>query len=159
MQSPHKYNAVLHAAHLLLKSLPHAAERFAIHLGKKPNTVRNELNPNIPEFKLGLLDALEMMHVSGNYSLLYQMNAACGFIAVPAAVSIPHDKKLLDVFCQWQASVGATCQSIFDAMEDEVITPAEMNTITRAGNHKMGEWVRMQNALQLESEKVYGDRR
>ena len=85
MQNQAKYNAVLHAAHLLLKAMPQAAEQYGMLLNKTPNSVRNELNPNLPGHKLGVLEALEMMNYSQAYGLLYQMCAACGFVAVPMA--------------------------------------------------------------------------
>lgn len=156
MQSQRNYSAVLHAAHLLLKSRDHAAEYFAFALGKSPNTVRNELNPNLPTFKLGLVDAIEMMNLTEVYSLLYQINAMCGFIAVPIAPQARTERKLLDTFCQWQSSVGGACSAIYDAIEDGIITPQELNAITRAGNTKMAQWVNVQQVLQSEAEKHHG---
>ncbi|MBA73487.1 MAG: hypothetical protein CMO73_12535 [Verrucomicrobiales bacterium] len=156
MQSPRNYNAVLHSAHLLLKSHPHAAEVFACALGKTANTVRNELNPNLPSYKLGLIDAIEMMATTQCYSLLYQINAMLGFVAVPVDASPKVEGKLLDQFCSWQASVGQTCQTIYDAIEDDVITPTELNSITRAGNIKVAHWFKMQIVLQNKAEADHG---
>ncbi|MBU2979038.1 phage regulatory CII family protein [Alteromonas sp. C1M14] len=159
MQSQRNYNAVLHAAHLLLKSKPQAADEFAKKLGKSPNSVRNELNPNLIGHKLGLIDALDMMNIAGTYSLLYQMAAACGFIVVPGQyLNVGEDSRLLDKFCKWQAAVGNTCQSIFDAIEDDMITPLELNNITKAGNQKMIQWFNVQHALELEAQKHYAKR-
>lgn len=152
MQSQRNYNAVLHSAHLLLKSHPQAAELFAYTLGKTANTVRNELNPNLPNHKLGLIDAIEMMATTNCFSLLYQINALLGFVAVPVEASAKTEGKLLDQFCEWQASVGQTCQSIYDAIEDDVITPLELNSITRAGNIKVAHWFKMQVVLQNKAE-------
>ncbi|AYA63844.1 phage regulatory CII family protein [Alteromonas sp. RKMC-009] len=159
MQSQRNYNAVLHSAHLLLKSKPQAAEEFAYHLGKTANSVRNELNPNLPNHKLGVVDALEMMNVAGVYSLLYQMAAACGFAVVPVQyLNISDDSRLLDNFCKWQAAVGNTCQSIFEAIEDDMITPHELNNITKAGNQKMVQWFNVQHALEAEAKKHHAKR-
>ncbi|WP_288388967.1 phage regulatory CII family protein [uncultured Alteromonas sp.] len=158
MQSQRNYNAVLHAAHLLLKSHPSAAEMFACSLGKTPNTVRNELNPNLPNYKLGLIDAVEMMNCTECFSLLFQINAMCGFVAVPVDLSEKPTERVLDKFCQWQAAVGRTCQSIYDAIEDDVITPTELNAITSAGNKKMAQWFGVQVALQQEAERNHVSR-
>lgn len=157
MQNQQKYNAVLHAAHLLLRSMPHAAEQFGVALNKNPNTIRNELNPCLPGHKLGMLDALEMMNMSESYGLLYQLNAACGFMAIPLPKQVIQEQQLIDGLCLWQSAVGAACQTIYEAIEDDVITTNEFNAISNAGNHKMSQWFHVQETLRKRSELDYGN--
>ncbi|WP_296053203.1 phage regulatory CII family protein [uncultured Alteromonas sp.] len=156
MQNQAKYNAVLHAAHLLLKAMPQAAEQYGVLLNKSPNSVRNELNPNLPGHKLGVLEALEMMNYSQAYGLLYQLCAACGFVAVPMPRELVTDHHLIDVLCRWQSSVGGACQTICEALEDNIVTPSEFNRISGAANVKMGNWFVLQERLRKESEKCHG---
>lgn len=156
MQNQRNYSAVLHAAHLLLRAMPQAAEQYAATLNKSPNTVRNELNPNLPGYKLGMLDLLEMMNQAQAYGPLFQMCASCGFMAVPLPKQIVADAHLIDSLCLWQSAVGTTCQTIYEAIEDDIVTPTELNAISKAANNKISHWFAVQETLRRESEKIHG---
>jgi hypothetical protein len=140
------YSAIERVAHYLVAKF--GADKFAKLLHKTPNTVRNEVNVHIHTAKLGLVDAVRMMQLAGNYELLQQVCLECGYIAVPMPKSLVVSSCVLQSLTHWQAKFGETAQIIHWALEDNLITPNEKTDIQRSGLEKIGAFMNVMKALE-----------
>ncbi|MDT8399542.1 MAG: phage regulatory CII family protein [Pseudomonadales bacterium] len=63
------------AAHRTVRAYPGGSKALSQLLGKTPETLENEVNPNDPSRKLGLLDSVLIQEISRNYAILYEYAA------------------------------------------------------------------------------------
>ena len=78
------------AAYHLVHDYPGGAEALAPRLGKRATSLSAEVSPNPvlgshgrPAAKLGLLETMTMMQMSGDHRVLFAMAAELGYLAVP----------------------------------------------------------------------------
>ncbi|MEJ1487190.1 MAG: phage regulatory CII family protein [Candidatus Sedimenticola sp. (ex Thyasira tokunagai)] len=140
--------ALERAAKNLVKQFEHdgktGAQAMAPFLGKEPNTVSNEVNPNYPQAKLGLLDAVLMELAAQQYPLLHEHARMTHHICLPLPdpKHIAGDASLFERFVAWQGAMGRTCQHIHEAFDPEGdqgagISHNEAEAIAQAGYHQM----------------------
>jgi len=106
-------------------------------VGKTPATLCNEVNPAVTTHKLGVADAVMLMHATRDYRILQ----ACAQTLHHLVIALPDfapvsDVELLNKFAGWQSALGVTCHVIQQALEDGEITRAELDDVRgRAQDH------------------------
>ncbi|MEI8634698.1 phage regulatory CII family protein [Vibrio sp. PP-XX7] len=76
---------VVSACQLTLKSF--GAEKLAQLLGKNTTVLRNEINPNQHGHKLGLLDALRVMQLTGDVQILRALAGELNYSIISLAIT------------------------------------------------------------------------
>ncbi len=106
-------------------------------VGKTPATLSNEVNPAVTTDKLGLADAVVLMHATRDYRILRACNQILHHVSIPLPDYAPvSDVELLIKFAQWQTALGVTCEAIHNTLETRHITHKELvNIRTRAQDH------------------------
>ncbi|AWL12791.1 hypothetical protein HMF8227_02339 [Saliniradius amylolyticus] len=109
------------------------ARYFETLLGKKPNVLSNEVNPNTPTHKLGLLDSLLMQLDTSDFSILHTCNHVCGFQAVALGRNFhdTSDMELLNRYSNWHAEIGDVNRELNSALADGDISAKEYERIER----------------------------
>lgn len=108
------------------------ASALAPLVGKTPRSLDNEVNPDATGAKLGIEDAITLMHASQDFRLLEAMAAALGFAVVKIGdFSGLSDVQLLDAYAQWNTEVGQTHDTIRRALESGDVDDAELAEVRR----------------------------
>ncbi|MEW6647170.1 MAG: phage regulatory CII family protein [Pseudomonadota bacterium] len=108
------------------------ASALAPLVGKTPRSLDNEVNPDATGAKLGVEDAVTLMHASQDFRLLEAMAAALGFAVVKIGdFSGLSDVQLLDAYAQWNTEVGQTHDTIRRALESGDVDDAELAEVRR----------------------------
>ena len=108
------------------------ASALAPLVSKTPRSLDNEINPDNAGAKLGVDDAITIMHATRDYRLLEAMATALGFAIVGVGdFSGVSDLELLDVYAAWNSDVGETHAAIRRALADHKVTQKEYDEIER----------------------------
>ncbi|WP_240435528.1 phage regulatory CII family protein [Photobacterium salinisoli] len=102
-------------------------------LNKRAGVLANEINPNQKHHKLGLMDAITLMKLTGDVQILRalaaEMNHSIYFLANYQAIS---DLELLNSYSNWHAEVGDVNRELSAALADGDIQREEFERIERA---------------------------
>lgn len=103
-------------------------------LNKAPNVLSNEINPSQPNHKLGLLDAIYIIHISGDFQLLEAIAACLNHSIVSLGdFSATSDTELLDLYARWHGEIGDVAREVSMALEDGRISRDEFERIRQEG--------------------------
>lgn len=123
--------SVLDVAHSVVHDYPGGAEALAVRLGMAASTLRSQVNPNIPTHVLGLLSAVRISQLSGDFRMLFSFASECGFVCMPCDGSISEVSPLMGLSSLMEAhgDVGAQVAS---ALADGRVSASEMDAIEDA---------------------------
>lgn len=132
------------AAYYLVRDYPGGAVALAPRLGKKANTLSQEVRP--PEgsaAKFGLLDAVTAMAFSGDHRVLYAIAAELGYVAVPMP-------DLADEHGEGAERLAAVAREFADvltaaagALADGTVTDNELRSVERQWSELVAEGQRL----------------
>ncbi len=116
----------------------HGARLLAPLVGKNPATLCNEVNPAVTTHKLGLADAVMLMHATRDYRILQACAQTLHHLVIALPVFKPvSDVELLNKFAEWQSALGITCHVIKTAFENGALTAAELAAVRDAAQDHM----------------------
>ena len=96
---------------------------MADYLAKSPNTLYSELNPNEGEgrtnHKLGLLDWVKIMRLSGDCRSLQKVAEDLGYVAVPMAAGEPAPLEALQHLTRITKEAGEHAAVVCQALETD----------------------------------------
>ncbi len=108
------------------------ARQLAIDIGSSPGTFANKTNPNMENHHINIHEMREIMHVSHDYQILYEVARETDHVCVPLEdFSGVSDMELLNAWAAWDAERGETGQAIQRALEDSSITDTEIDKIEK----------------------------
>ncbi|MGI9278218.1 MAG: phage regulatory CII family protein [Endozoicomonas sp.] len=117
-----------------VRSYKGGAHALGIHLNKSPGVLSNEINPSQPHHKLGLLDAVAIMHLSQDFQILKAIAACVNHSIVHLGdFAATCDTELLDIYAQWHAEIGDVSREVSAALADGRITRDEFHRIRKEG--------------------------
>lgn len=122
----------LDAAYHVVHDHPGGATALAPRMGKSNVTLCQELTAT-GTAKLGLMDALKITHLTGDYRILYAFAESCGHMAVP----LPHvdglpDPDLMRALADSSRDFADLCREVCDAAADGRISDNEMRRVELA---------------------------
>jgi len=122
---------VLDAAYNTVHDYPGGAEALAGRLGKRGTSLCHEVAQNMPHAKLGVLDAMKIMGMSGDLRILHAQAAElqCMVVPLPAfdspdAATAAHIARVAQEFADVMCAVAT-------GMADGVVTDNELRSIER----------------------------
>ncbi|MCM0151641.1 phage regulatory CII family protein [Photobacterium galatheae] len=102
-------------------------------LNKRTGVLANEINPKQKHHKLGLMDAITLMKLTGDVQILRalaaEMNYSIYFLANYQTIS---DLELLNSYSNWHAEIGDVNRELAAALADGDIQRDEFERIERA---------------------------
>lgn len=118
-------DAAYHVAH----DYPGGAYALAARMGKNPTSLCHELTAT-GSAKLGLLDAVKMSHLTGDFRILYAFAEACGHMAVPLPdVERVPDKDVMRALAESSRDFADLCREVCDAMADGRVSDNELRRV------------------------------
>ena len=118
-------------------------------LNKAPNVLSNEINSSQPHHKLGLLDAIYIMHISGDFQLLEAIAACLNHSIVNLGdFSATSDMELLDLYARWHGKIGDVAREVSMALADGRITRNEFDRIRQEGMEQIHWFFEFQARLE-----------
>ena len=110
------------------------AKALGERLRKSPGVLSNEINPSQPNHKLGLLDAIHIMHLSKDFRILEAVAACLNHSMINLGdFSASSDVELLDLYARWHGSIGDVAQEVSAALADGRIEREEFDRIRKEG--------------------------
>ncbi|WP_422452456.1 phage regulatory CII family protein [Endozoicomonas sp. ALC066] len=110
------------------------AQALGAHLNKSPGVLSNEINPSQPHHKLGLLDAILIMHITRDVQILKAMAACVNHSIINLGdFSATCDTELLNMYARWHAEIGDVSREVSAALSDGRITRDEFHRIRKEG--------------------------
>jgi hypothetical protein len=96
------------------------------------STLANKLNPACEGHRLSIHEALSLMLITRNFSILHVIADECGFVLTPKGEpNNSGDQALLEAYGKVHAENGDIARALLGALEDGKFTPNEINEITR----------------------------
>ena len=117
------------AADLTVHEYPGGSPALAAVIGMSPAVLRNKVNPNNTTHHLTLVEASEIMGVTGNDSVLHALAAEHGYTLSKNEAS--PSGSLIGSLLAASGAKGDLADLIADAMEDQRITPNEASAIAQ----------------------------
>ena len=103
-------------------------------LGKSANTLANELNPEQPNHKLGLVDAIYLMHIAHDARPLKAIAACLNHTVIGLGdFTATNDVELLDQYAKWHSEIGDVAREVSLALGDGRITRNEYHRVLKEG--------------------------
>lgn len=118
---------IIDAAHKTVHAYPGGSESLAPRIGMSPAVLRNKVNPNNVTHHLTLVEASEIMGVTGNDSVLHALAAEHGYTLTK--VEATSSGSLIGALLAASGAKGDLADLIADAMADQRITPNEASAI------------------------------
>jgi len=118
---------IIDAAHKTVHAYPGGSESLAPRIGMSPAVLRNKVNPNNVTHHLTLVEASEIMGVTGNDSVLHALAAEHGYTLTK--VEATASGSLIGSLLAASGAKGDLADLIADAMADQRITPNEASAI------------------------------
>lgn len=133
----------LDAAYHVVHDHPGGATALAPRMGKSNVTLCQELTAT-GTAKLGLMDALKITHLTGDYRILYAFAESCGHMAVP----LPHvdglpDPDLMRALADSSRDLADLCREVCDAAADGRISNNELRRVELARASLMAHLARL----------------
>lgn len=140
---------LLDAAALTVRNYPGGVDAIAARLGKKPGTLRHEVRPpKGATAKLGLLDAIDMVEMSDDWTIINAIMARAGGIAL----RLPQTGEIDSLTGQRMARVAKEFADLMaevaDCAADGRITPNEFKRINAEWAELVAEGQRLLAFLQ-----------
>jgi hypothetical protein len=117
-------------------------------IGKSAGVLNNEINPDQPHAKLGLIDAVRLELFANDDAILRAHAHLLGRVCyvLPAPDSLIGDASLLEAFSRWQAANGATCDAIRQIVDPDSpagagVTLSELELLADAGERQAEQFL------------------
>jgi len=126
---------VREAAHNLVHDTLGQTSTLARLIGKKPNSLSNEvsLNPT-SQAKLGLEDSIRLQQITQDFRILHAYASALNHSVIPLGGFVGvSDIELLNSYANWHREIGDVAIAVSKALEDKRITRSELKRIRREG--------------------------
>lgn len=131
---------IVDSAHRTVHAYPGGSESLAPRIGMSAAVLRNKVNPNNTTHHLTLVEADEIMSITGDHRMLHDLAAAHGYTL--QRVDAPGvGGSVLGLLLATNASKGEFAQVLHDALADGLITENEMRVIADAGTSVQGAMV------------------
>ena len=125
---------VYRAFESLAKDYKGSRKALSLKLGKSANTLSNELNSSMPGHKLGLADAIALMHLAKNYSPLQAIAATLNHtITHLGEFSSTGDVELLSAYADWHREIGKVAREVSLTLSDGSIQRSDYHRILQEG--------------------------
>lgn len=101
-------------------------KKLASEIDKRPNTLRNELNQNLDDYKLGFTTAIKIMQITGDLTAIDKIEE--GFNRIAFSLPDPDPKnivKLMELVARLSKEFGETVLEMTNAMHDGAVTAKE----------------------------------
>lgn len=121
---------ILDAAHKTVHAYPGGSESLAPRIGMSAAVLRNKVNPNNTTHHLTLVEASEVMGVTGDDRILHALAAQHGYTL--QRIEVPQAGSLVGALIDAGEIKGKLCQIIGDALDDGRITQNEALCIASA---------------------------
>jgi hypothetical protein len=121
---------IIDAAHKTVHAYPGGSESLAPRIGMSPAVLRNKVNPNNTTHHLTLVEADEVMSVTGDHRMLQALAAHHGYALQATGVSEGDAASLLQAVLQANAAEGSFDRRLDEALADGRISPRELTELT-----------------------------
>lgn len=125
--------AVMNTVHNFRDSRRRGAAALGPRIGMVPGTLANKANPDFQHQQLTLREALQVMAVTHNYSILQALCLLMDHVAHPHPdFSACSDAALLDLWATYLTRQGEHAATVRLALADGVVTRAELQQVREA---------------------------
>ena len=115
-----------------VKNYPGGAQALGERLDKAVGVLSNEINPDQPGHKLGLLDAIRIMHLCRDFRILEALNACLNHSVINLGdFSTTSDSSLLDIYARWHAEIGDVAKEVSGALENKRLSREDFHRIRK----------------------------
>lgn len=143
---------ILDAAHKTVKEYPGGSESLGPRIDMSAAVLRSKVNPNIATHHLTLLEADEIMSVTGDHRMLHALAAQHGYVLQRIdAAGGPAD--LLGALLACDARKGELTQLLHDSLADGNLSPNEWSQVAQAGTATQAALVILLQRLQAMAEQ------
>ena len=119
------------AAYNTVHDYPGGAEALAGRLGKRGTSLCHEVAQNMPHAKLGLLDAVKIMSMSGDIRMLHAQAAGLQCMVVPLPTFDSPDSATAAHIARVAQEFADVMCAVATGMADGVVTDNELRSIER----------------------------
>jgi hypothetical protein len=123
---------IIDAAHKTVHAYPGGSESLAPRIGMSPAVLRNKVNPNNTTHHLTIVEADEVMSVTGDCRMLHVLAGNHGYVLVEAASKAEQGESLLQSILQANAIEGDLDRKLDEILADGKVTPNELREFTDA---------------------------
>jgi len=120
---------IIDAAHKTVHAYPGGSESLAPRIAMSAAVLRNKVNPNNSTHHLTLVEASEVMGVTGDYRILHALAGEHGYTLTK--MDGPVSGSLIGALLAASGAKGDLADVIAEAMADQRITPNEASAIAQ----------------------------
>lgn len=137
---------VIDAAHRTVHAYPGGSESLGPRIGMSPAVLRNKVNPNNSTHHLTLLEADEVIGVTGDHRILHELAAKHGY-GLHLLDAHVGQADVISQLLETNAAKGEFAQVLQEALADKVVTPNEYQLLVRSGTTVQSALVLLLNML------------
>lgn len=119
------------AAYATAHDYPGGTQSLGPRLGISPAVLRGKVNPNDPSHKLTLVEAMRMMHITGDHRILHAMADECGHVCIMLPTTPNSDMALLDSFMGVMKELGEFAEEFRKDWNDGTISHEELDRLKK----------------------------
>jgi hypothetical protein len=123
---------IIDAAHKTVHSYPGGSESLGPRIGMSPAVLRNKVNPNNTTHHLTLVEADEIMGVTGDYRILQALAGQHGYVLQPMG-SEGEAGNVLSAVLETNSCEGSFAETLQQALKDNLISQNEWRLLCDAG--------------------------
>jgi hypothetical protein len=129
----------------IVHAYPGGVAALAPRMGKNPNTLQHEANPNDPTHKPKLADAELVTGLTGDPQIAQAMALACGHICLPVAAG--RRGELAAEIAAVGKEFGDVMQATLKALEDGKVTHRELGEFDKQFQEHLSAVIRLRGEL------------
>lgn len=123
---------IVDSAHRTVHAYPGGSESLAPRIGMSAAVLRNKVNPNNTTHHLSLVEADEILSITGDHRMLHDLAAAHGY-TLQRFEAQGSKASVLSLLLATNTSKGEFAHALDEALADGLITENEMRVIADAG--------------------------
>ncbi|TAA27651.1 hypothetical protein EA661_12910 [Pseudoxanthomonas winnipegensis] len=122
---------IVDSAHATVHAYPGGSESLAPRLGMSAAVLRSKVNPNNTTHHLSLVEADQLIGLTGDHRMLHDLAQAHGYVLQAMPAEVQDDATVMELVLDLHAANGEFARELHDALADEIITGNEMSELAK----------------------------